>query len=90
MTKLGWRPGQGIGPRVTLRKLRLQEGKLGRIRVGMEDGDEEMAEEVAGKHTFAPRDAKLLVYEAKEDKEGLGYEKGRGMEQLSGRRGPGE
>ena len=88
LTKLGWRPGQGIGPRVSLRKLRIQEGKLGRQRAGLGDEDEEM-EEVDGKtHTFAPRDVRLLVYKAKEDREGLGYEKGRGMGRLPDKQGP--
>lgn len=86
LQKLGWRPGQGIGPRVTLRKLRRQGGKLG-IR---EERDEGMDDAEAGKHTFAPRDAKLLVYQAKEDREGLGYEKGKGMGRLPGQPGPGE
>lgn len=77
LQKLGWRPGQGIGPRVTLRKLRIQEGKLGRVRAGIETDGDESAE--ASKHMYAPRDTRLLVYEAKDDKEGLGYQKGRGM-----------
>lgn len=77
LQKLGWRPGQGIGPRVTLRKLRIQEGKLGRVRAGLETEVDDSAE--ASKHTYAPRDTRLLVYDSKSDKEGLGYEKGRGM-----------
>jgi len=84
LQKLGWRPGQGIGPRVTLRKLKIQEGKLGKARVGIDD-DEEVEE--AGKHTYAPRDTRLLVFEAKDDKEGLGYQKGMGMGRLPARRG---
>lgn len=80
LQKLGWRPGQGIGPRVTLRKLKIQEGKLGKARLGMDDSEHDDAE--AGKHTFAPRDVKLLVYESKEDKQGLGFEKGKGMSRL--------
>lgn len=84
LQKLGWRAGQGIGPRVTLRKLQIQEGKLGRVRAGMET-DEEVSEE-ASKHTFAPRDTKLLVYETKDDKGGLGYTKGQGMGTLPGKR----
>lgn len=79
LQKLGWRPGQGIGPRVTLRKLRIQEGKLGKARLGMDDGGHDAE---AGKHTFAPRDVRLLVYESKEDKQGLGFEKGKGMSRL--------
>ena len=89
LQKLGWRPGQGIGPRVTLRKLRIQEGKLGRQRVGIEE-DENMGDGEAEKHTFAPRDVKLLVYDAKEERQGLGYEKGVGMGKLPQRAGPGE
>lgn len=46
----------------------------------MDDSGHEDAE--AGKHTFAPRDVKLLVYESKEDKQGLGFEKGKGMSRL--------
>lgn len=86
LQKLGWRPGQGVGPRVTLRKLKIQEGKLGRIRAGMEVEDD-VAE--ASKHTYAPRDARLLVYDSKEGREGLGFEKGRGMGRLPSRRSSG-
>lgn len=92
LQKLGWRPGQGIGPRVTLRKLRIQEGKLGRVRAGL---DIEEEPEEASKHTYAPRDTQLLTYAAKNDKAGLGYMKGLGMGRLPGNRsvygaGPGE
>lgn len=92
LQKLGWRPGQGIGPRVTLRKLRIQEGKLGRARAGL---DIEEEPEEASKHTYAPRDTQLLTYTAKDDKAGLGFLKGRGMGRLPGKRatygaGPGE
>lgn len=71
---------------MTLRKLRRQEGQA----VKRDGEDEEMDDVEAGKHTFAPRDAKLLVYQAKEDREGLGYEKGKGMGRLPGQAGPGE
>ncbi|WWC73506.1 uncharacterized protein I206_107477 [Kwoniella pini CBS 10737] len=85
LQKLGWRPGQGIGPRVTLRKLKLQQGKLGGSRVGMtQEVDEE--DEEGSKHTYAPRDAELLTFESKEDKQGLGFVKGRGMGSLPGKR----
>lgn len=84
LQKLGWRPGQGIGPRVTLRKLRIQEGKLGRARAGLEIEGEP---EEASKHTYAPRDTQLLTYASKDDKAGLGFQKGRGMGPLPGKRG---
>lgn len=82
LQKLGWRPGQGLGPRVTLRKLKIQEGKLGKARVGIEEDDVEEA----GKHTYAPRDTRLLVFDPKEDKEGLGFQKGAGMGSLPPKR----
>jgi G patch domain-containing protein 1 len=46
------------------------------------DEDEDMEGEEAGKHTFAPRDTKLVVYQAKDDREGLGFQKGMGMGRL--------
>lgn len=75
-----------------MRKLKWQEGKLGKARLGIPTDDEEdvvMGDEEGKKHTFAPRDTKLLVYEGKEDREGLGYVKGRGMGRLPPSR-PGE
>ncbi len=98
LQKLGWRPGQGIGPRVTLRKLRIQEAKLGKAVAQTQAvvpvvGEDELDidESVAGKHTFAPRDSKLLVFDGKDDKEGLGFHKGSGMGSLPQRKatGPG-
>lgn len=84
LQKLGWRPGQGLGPRVTHRKLKIQDGKLGRARAGIEEDEEDM--EQMYKHTYAPRDSRLLTYTAKDDKEGLGYTKGAGMGRLPARR----
>lgn len=93
LQKQGWRPGQGIGPRVTLRKLKWQEAKLGQAGPSTRtEKDMDVDNETAGKHTFAPRDTKLLVYQNKEDREGLGFQKGMGMGRLPGGRkaGPGE
>jgi G patch domain-containing protein 1 len=85
LQKQGWRPGQGIGPRVTARKLKWQEAKMGLGVAGpsrVMDEDEDMDGGEAGKHTFAPRDTKLVVYQAKDDREGLGFQKGMGMGRL--------
>ena len=82
LRQLGWRPGQGIGPRVSLRKSRIQEGKLGRLGTNVTEDD--VGEAEARKHTFAPRDTKLLVFEGKDDRQGLGYERGSGMGSLAG------
>lgn len=84
LQKQGWRPGQGIGPRVTARKLKWQEAKMGLAGPsrGQRDEDEDMEGGEAGKHTFAPRDTKLVVYQSKDDREGLGFQKGMGMGKL--------
>ncbi|RXK36349.1 G patch domain-containing protein 1 [Tremella mesenterica] len=89
LQKLGWRPGQGIGPRVSLRKLKLQEARLGGKGVVNEE-DEEMDETENSKHTYAPRDVRLVTYDSKDDRAGLGFEKGRGMGRLTGKIGPGD
>ena len=83
--KMGWRPGQGIGPRVSARKRKIQEAKLsGRpFRRAIEDFT---VDEEESKHLFAPRDSKLMVFEQKSGKEGLGYVKGQSI-QSSGARG---
>ncbi len=88
MAKMGWRPGQGIGPRVTARKLRIQEAKIsGRSIAGKITGEDvHMGGESVGnddeakKHTFAPRDTRLLVFDGKVGKEGLGFVKGVGIQ----------
>lgn len=79
--KMGWRPGQGIGPRVSARKRKIQEIKLsgGRAPLSAADMAIEGEEE---KHLFAPRDSKLMVFDQKSGKEGLGYVKGQGMQGL--------
>lgn len=73
LQKQGWRPGQGIGPRISLRRLKLQDAKSGPVTDIPEEGDDQ-----SGKHLFAPRDTKLVVYESKEEKQGLGYVRGMG------------
>jgi hypothetical protein len=75
---------------VTARKLKWQEAKMGLAGPSRTAVDEEMDSEVAGKHTFAPRDTKLVVYQSKDDREGLGFQKGMGMGKLPqrGRAGP--
>ena len=91
--KMGWKPGQGIGPRLTARQLKLQERKIGRraAHVGRditsgysaenaEDDEMDDSNDKDGKkHTFAPRDTKLLIFDNKQDRSGLGFARGGGM-----------
>ncbi|KAJ7483173.1 hypothetical protein FB451DRAFT_1438693 [Mycena latifolia] len=85
LKKMGWRIGQGIGPRVTLRQRKLQdmEALSGRRVLGADvivpDDDEE-----ASKHTYAPRDTPILVVERKDNTHGLGYHPGMGLNESVG------
>jgi G patch domain-containing protein 1 len=81
LMKMGWRPGQGIGPRVSARKRKIQEAKLLGRRTRPDAAELDVDGE-EGKHLFAPRDSKLMVFEQKSGKEGLGYVKGQGMQGL--------
>lgn len=84
MIKMGWRPGQGIGPRVSARKRKIQEAKILGRRTRQEAVDGVIDEEEE-KHLFAPRDSKLMVFEQKEGKEGLGFVKSQGMRSIADR-----
>ncbi|KAJ9647780.1 hypothetical protein H2199_001554 [Coniosporium tulheliwenetii] len=59
LQKMGWRQGQGVGPRIR-RRARLDEGD--------ELGD---ANEKA--HLFAPEDSPMIGFTKKNDRKGLGY-----------------
>lgn len=72
LKKMGWRPGQGIGPRVTWRQREIQHGR-DPDRTGL-DVDEE-----AKKHTYAPKDTPPIVVPRKDDLHGLGYNKALGL-----------
>ncbi|KAG8861495.1 hypothetical protein FRB96_002944 [Tulasnella sp. 330] len=78
LQKMGWRPGQGVGPRVTYAKLKQQD-----IRATSSiqpSSKPDMIDEEAAKHTFAPRDTQIPSYQAKADFFGLGYSRGPGLQ----------
>lgn len=66
LKKMGWRPGQGIGPRISYKQRKHQDLQLG---ITSEDLDDEEA----SKHTYAPRDFKVHRPERKANTHGLGY-----------------
>ena len=68
MKHMGWKPGQGVGPRVNFTRRKQQLAELGLEK----DGEEEDHEE-AGKHLYAPIDRPLILFDAKENLFGLGY-----------------
>ncbi|KAJ7881164.1 hypothetical protein B0H13DRAFT_2049820 [Mycena leptocephala] len=89
LKKMGWRIGQGIGPRVTLRQRKLQDlHALSGRRVAEADIVIPNDDEEASKHTYAPRDTSILVVERKDNSHGLGYHPGMGLsESVGGRSG---
>ncbi|KAJ7065371.1 hypothetical protein C8F01DRAFT_1125396 [Mycena amicta] len=75
LKKMGWRIGQGIGPRVTLRQRKLQD----LIASGRRYTEADLVipdDEEAKKHTYAPRDITLSSTGRKDNTHGLGYRPG--------------
>jgi hypothetical protein len=66
LKKMGWKPGQGIGPRLTYDQLLKRHEVDGTPLPSMEH-------EEARKHTYAPRDTAVPVLKRKDDFGGLGY-----------------
>src|SRR5260370_3248851 len=71
LKKLGWRVGQGIGPRITYEQLRKQDLASSTLPAssvpGFNDDDEE-----AKKHLYALRDTKLSIPQPKKTSLGPG------------------
>ncbi|TCD61711.1 hypothetical protein EIP91_008020 [Steccherinum ochraceum] len=80
LKKMGWRMGQGIGPRLTYQQRREQDISLG--FAAMELGDEE-----AQKHKYPRRDTPLLIVPRKDNQHGLGYSPGMSLNQSLGVKG---
>jgi G patch domain-containing protein 1 len=79
---MGWRPGYGIGPRVTYRQLTLQDQQASSLVEAIEETKEDEDEE-ANKHLYAPRDTKLILFRAKDNAFGLGYIPGQRLDEAS-------
>ncbi|CEJ01281.1 hypothetical protein RMCBS344292_15313 [Rhizopus microsporus] len=62
LRKMGWRPGQGIGPRLVKRP-----------KEGMNE-DEDEDDELLNDITFAPRDTPIQSFQIKRDTYGLGFD----------------
>ena len=72
LKKMGWRPGQGIGPRVTWRQREIQHGRD-------PDRTGPNVDEEAKKHMYAPKDISPIVVPRKDNFHGLGYNKSLGL-----------
>lgn len=66
LKKMGWRDGQGVGPKVE-RKARL-------------DDDQDQGEiPIQGKHMFAPENSRMISFVRKDNRKGLGFEREEGL-----------
>ena len=81
LRKMGWRPGQGVGPRITWRQRKIQDILASGRSLNDIDIDALAAEEgeEVTKHMFAPRDTVAPVLPRKKDAHGLGYVAGDGL-----------
>ncbi|KIM22837.1 hypothetical protein M408DRAFT_28381 [Serendipita vermifera MAFF 305830] len=77
LKKMGWRPGQGIGPRLTYEQMKKRSEQDGNPLPPVEDAE-------AKKHTYAPRDTKPLNVSRKDDFHGLGYQSVTGLRSSGG------
>jgi len=79
LMKMGWRHGQGIGPRLTWRQKRLQDAQAQSSRILTLDDlklDPNEEDEEAQKHTYPRVDTPLTVVPRKDNAHGLGYTSG--------------
>ncbi|OSD05393.1 hypothetical protein PYCCODRAFT_1362247 [Trametes coccinea BRFM310] len=82
LKKMGWRPGQGIGPRLTYAQRKRQDA--GFLDPSKEvEGDEDDVEE-AKKHMYPRRDIPVITAPRKDNFHGLGYTPGLGLNESVG------
>ncbi|CAL1714480.1 unnamed protein product [Somion occarium] len=85
LMKMGWRPGQGVGPRLTYEQRKAQDRTLGFA------SNEDDAEHEAKKHMYARRDTPVLTAARKDNAHGLGYTPGMSLNEslgVGGMKGP--
>ncbi|CDO68796.1 hypothetical protein BN946_scf184805.g5 [Trametes cinnabarina] len=88
LKKMGWRPGQGIGPRLTYAQRKRQDA--GYLDPSKEvEGDEDDVDE-AKKHMYPRRDIPVVTAPRKDNFHGLGYTPGIGLNEGVGYGGSGQ
>ena len=85
LKKMGWRIGQGIGPRITWKQRKLQDlqASVG-SRIGADDINVSEDDAEASKHMYAPRDTPILIVDRKDNSHGLGYHPGMSLNETFG------
>jgi G patch domain-containing protein 1 len=87
LMKMGWRPGQGIGPRLTWRQKKLQDAQAKSTRILTLDDlklDPTDEDEEAQKHAYPRPDTPLTVVPRKDNAHGLGYNPGLSLDDALG------
>ncbi|KAF9973731.1 hypothetical protein BGZ73_003000 [Actinomortierella ambigua] len=79
LKQMGWKPGQGIGPRVIKRQWKHVGGS---ISGDSQDGGDTLDQQKGGV-TFAPQDSALIVFDHKSDHYGLGFDPHRNAPEFS-------
>lgn len=92
LKKMGWRLGQGIGPRLTYAQRKAQDAGFLDPSKEIEGDEEDVAE--AKKHMYPRRDTQVMLAPRKDNFHGLGYSPGMGLNESvgygqGGERGPG-
>lgn len=80
---MGWKPGQGVGPKISYRQLKQQEAQLRSISGRPSQATDDVEDEEASKHMYPPRDTPLILYQRKENTFGVGYTPGARLEDTS-------
>jgi G patch domain-containing protein 1 len=91
---MGWRLGQGIGPRITLKQRKEQDAQAYEVSTGAKYSGSTLNipedDEEATKHTYAPRDTPILAVKRKVDSHGLGYVPGLSLTESLGNNAAGD
>ncbi|KAI0272592.1 hypothetical protein BC834DRAFT_857452 [Gloeopeniophorella convolvens] len=86
LKKMGWRPGQGVGPRVSWRTRKLQDLHAAGKNVNEVDIDTLEDDEEAKRHTYPPRDTVAPRLPMKSDTHGLGFDASPGLAESLGQK----
>jgi G patch domain-containing protein 1 len=94
LKKMGWRLGQGVGPRVSWRTRKIQDllaaGKsIDSVDLDALNGnDDDDADEEAKRHLYPPRDTVVPRVPMKTDAYGIGFRAGAGLMESLGEKRP--
>ncbi|KAI0831977.1 hypothetical protein BC628DRAFT_1311155 [Trametes gibbosa] len=84
LKKMGWRPGQGIGPRITYAARKRQDAAFLDPSEAVDGGEDDDVEE-AKKHMYSRKDVPVIIAPRKDNFHGLGYSPGMGLDESVGR-----